>query len=131
MNAEQDKKRKFTHGHNAYMEKWCDCKKCIDGHNEYNAKRRENMRKLRESRAYYKNLATIPIDPLIEWIEANNKWDAVDRFKRRTIYRNQHTKVSIYEIDKICSLFGIHPIEVYGWNWIANPDITEGAEVVD
>lgn len=124
----------FNHGRYAYANDWCRCEECVAGNDKYNEGRREYARQLREIRAYYKDLATIPVNPLIEWIDKNNKWEAVDefnRFKRRTLLRNKDTKISIYEADKLCKIFNVHPIEIYGWNWITNPDITEGAEVVD
>jgi len=131
MPSSEQKPETFNHGRYAFRKGWCACEECVESYAKYNESRREYARKLRQKRAYEKNLATIPINPLLEWMQASSQWEDLDRFKRRALLNSQDTKISIYEVDKLCKLFNIHPIEVYGWDWISNPDITEGAEVVE
>ena len=131
MSSKRPPTREFAHGNYAYVHGWCRCAVCTEKHDEYNAYRRSYNKKKRQARNAIKNLATIPMNPLLEWIEKNNKWEDIDRHKRRRLLRYENKKMNIYEADKLCSILGVHPIEIYGWDWVANPDITEGAEVVE
>jgi len=131
MTTTQQETKQFNHGRYAYQKGWCRCDECIQGYENHKTKLKEWQKAQRQKKSHRKKLATISINPLLEWVTNNDRWSDVDRYKKRALLRNENKKISVYEIDKLCNIFQVHPIEVYGWDWISNPDITEGAEVVD
>ena len=84
---------------NTYDKYKCRCEPCKNAVSQRNFKRKRNMRRL-------------SIEPLI----ASLPPEFVESY-RRGIETWRVSGLTVFEADRICTKYGIHPFTVYGTSW--------------
>jgi len=91
-----------NHGIQNSYKNGCRCDECKEANRLSNVKKRE--RKLR-----------FPVEPLIE----NLPEEFINNHKRAIIAWNKKG-LTVFEVDRICTKYGVHPFAVYGTYWYSD-----------
>jgi hypothetical protein len=99
--------------------RWCKCPKCKHKYDEWLVKNNERKRLKRQQEAKDRSRKRLNPEPLISLLKEEKIINDVIRKYSSELYANgPRYGLDVYVADKICVSIGLHPLEVFGDEWL-------------
>jgi hypothetical protein len=109
----------IQHGSRKEVGRWCKCPKCKPKYLEHLRKSGELKKRRRQEaieEKIRKRLNAAPLVRILREKEITN--DIIRKHSTEIFFWGERTGIDAYLADKICISIGLHPIEVFGEEWL-------------